>query len=82
MSNMTPKERDALAALAGINAQYLYQCIAGKRDMDATEASRVERVTDCRIRRWNLRRDWAETWPELKLHPDSPPVRNLESAKA
>lgn len=65
MDTFTAKERAELAGLAAISDQYLYQCLTGRRDMDATEASRVERATAGRLRRWHLRRDWASTWPEL-----------------
>ena len=65
MDTLTAKERAELADLVSISDQYLYQCITGRRDMDATEAARVERVSGGRLRRWHLRRDWADTWPEL-----------------
>jgi DNA-binding transcriptional regulator YdaS (Cro superfamily) len=65
MSNFSPKERNELAALAGIGSAYLYQVLSGRKEMEAVEASRVERVTGKRLRRWHLRRDWAEVWPEL-----------------
>ncbi|GEM_PF-2094339 len=72
MTTISAKERVVLAGIAGVHEQYLYQCLTGKRDMDATEAAKAERVTDGRLRRWMLRRDWAETWPELTKHPDAP----------
>jgi DNA-binding transcriptional regulator YdaS (Cro superfamily) len=62
---ITAKDRADMAALAGINEQYLYQCLTKRRDMDATVAVKVEQVTGQRIRRWQLRRDWHKTWPEL-----------------
>jgi DNA-binding transcriptional regulator YdaS (Cro superfamily) len=63
--SITPKERVEVAAQVGINEQYLYQCLTGKRDMDAVEAARVERESGGRVKRWHLRRDWASVWPEL-----------------
>ena len=62
---ITPKERVELAAKLGLNEQYLYQCLAGKAEMDATRAAVCERDSGGRLRRWMLRRDWHVTWPEL-----------------
>jgi DNA-binding transcriptional regulator YdaS (Cro superfamily) len=78
MNAIPPKERAELAREAGINDQYLYQCLSGRRDMDATEAVRVERVTCQRIRRWDLRRDWHLTWPELVGQPGAPSIPDAE----
>lgn len=74
MSDITPKERAELATLAGINEQYLYQCLSGRRDMGAAEAVRVEQVTGRRLRRWHLRpADWHQIWPELIGAEGAPP---------
>jgi DNA-binding transcriptional regulator YdaS (Cro superfamily) len=79
---ITAKQRADMAALARINEQYLYQCLTGRRDMDATEAVRVENVTGRKIRRWQLRRDWHLTWPELIGSEGAPPVPESSDAKA
>lgn len=73
-AQITPKERAELAKKSGVNEQYLYQCLSGRRDMDATQASIVERETERRIRRWQLRRDWDVTWPELVGSEGAPPA--------
>jgi DNA-binding transcriptional regulator YdaS (Cro superfamily) len=74
MSEISPKERSELARIAGVNEQYLYQCLSRRRDMDATLASKVEELTKKRLRRWDLRRDWYETWPELRRLKGAPEV--------
>lgn len=72
---ITPKERAELANMAGCSEQFLYQCLTGRKSMDAKEAVRVERATGCRLRRWQLRtKDWHETWPELIGAEGAPPV--------
>ena len=59
-------ERIALAARLDISEQYLYQCLTGRKAMNAEEAVRVERESGGRLRRWDLRRaDWHRIWPEL-----------------
>lgn len=68
--------------MADISEQYLYQCLTKRRDMDATEAVRVERATANRIRRWHLRRDWHMTWPELIGIDGAPEVPSAETMKA
>jgi len=62
---VTARERKLIAAEAQLNPDYLYQCMTGRADLEAKKATRVERVSKKRIRRWELRRDWFDVWPEL-----------------
>lgn len=63
---ISPKERAQIAEMVGLDDQYLYQCLSGRKDMKPKEAVRVERESGGRLRRWHLRRsDWHQTWPEL-----------------
>jgi DNA-binding transcriptional regulator YdaS (Cro superfamily) len=74
-SNILAPERIALAAQLGISEQYLYQCLTGRKAMNAEEAVRVERESGCRLHRWDLRRaDWHRIWPELIGTEGAPPV--------
>jgi DNA-binding transcriptional regulator YdaS (Cro superfamily) len=75
-------ERSAIAERVGINAQYLYQCLTGRRDMDPAQAVEVERQSKKAIRRWDLRRnDWWRVWPELVGAKGAPePTAPAESA--
>jgi len=64
--DITPSERRELAQQAGINDQYLYQCLTGRRDMNPAEARRVEEVTGGRLKRQQLcQKTWQGIWPEL-----------------
>lgn len=66
MFSLPASERIAIAAKAGISEQYLYQCLDGRRDMGVRLAVHVERSSNDRVRRWDLRQsDWWEQWPEL-----------------
>lgn len=67
MTNIfTPKERRELAAIAGINEHYLWQCLTGRRDMGPAEARRVEAATAGKITRQMVcQRTWLGIWPEL-----------------
>lgn len=65
MPNIDPSERQSIAIKAGLNPQYLYQCLTGRRDMDPRQAVLLEQVSGARIRRWHVRRDWRDVWPEL-----------------
>lgn len=45
---------------------YLYQCLAGIRDMNPANARRAEDLTGGELRRWSLcQKTWAAIWPEL-----------------
>lgn len=64
--NMSAQDRKALAEQVGVDEQYLYQCLSGRKAMRADEAVRVERDSGHRVMRWHLRRgDWHRIWPEL-----------------
>lgn len=70
--DITPTERIELAQALGMNEQFLYQCLTGRRAMDPAQAVIVERVSGGRVTRRMLRRDdWHKVWPELvtKQHP-------------
>ena len=64
--NITAAERRDLAKTVGVDEQYLYQCLTGRKDMRADEAVRVELQSGRQVRRWHLRSsDWHRIWPEL-----------------
>ena len=65
-TNITPERRRKLAADIGVNEQYLYQCLTGRRDMNPAEARRAE-VTTCGelTRKMLCQRTWRDIWPEL-----------------
>jgi DNA-binding transcriptional regulator YdaS (Cro superfamily) len=65
-SQITPELRRALAAKVGVHEQYLYQCLTGRRDMNPTEARRIEDATKGQLTRQMLcQRTWLGIWPEL-----------------
>lgn len=72
---ITPEVRRQVAAETGLNEQYLYQCLAGHRDMNPGTARKVERLTKGKVTRQMLcQKTYAEIWPEL--------VKRKASAKA
>lgn len=65
-TSLTPTERQEIAKQLGLNEQYLYQCLAGRRNMNPAEARRVEEQTGGRLRRQDLCQEtWRSIWPEL-----------------
>jgi DNA-binding transcriptional regulator YdaS (Cro superfamily) len=65
-TQITPDERRQLAEKVGINEQYLYQCLTGRREMSASEAVRVEMESEGRLNRKMLcQESWKGIWPEL-----------------
>ncbi len=84
---ITATERRRLAEVAGVNEQYLYQCLTGRRDMGPAEARRCEEVTKGELNplhRWTLcQKTWHLIWPELldvEGHP--PPFASAAEATA
>jgi len=77
-----PPERQQLAEQLGLNEQYLYQCLAGLREMGAKEAVRVEKETGGRLTRRDVcTKSWRDLWPELDAaHPKQ--ARAKRAAKA
>ena len=70
---ITPEQRRYWAEkLGGLNEQYLYQCLTGRRDMNPGEARRIERDSGGVITRQMLcQKTWQEIWPELALQQES-----------
>ena len=65
-THITPDERRQLAEKVGVNEQYLYQCLTGRREMSASEAVRVEKESGGKISRKMLcQGSWQAIWPEL-----------------
>ena len=50
-TQIAPDERRALAEKVGMNEQYLYQCLSGRREMSAWEAVRIEQESGGKITR-------------------------------
>lgn len=64
---ISARERKDLAALIGVNEQYLYQCLTGRRDMRPAKAVEAEAKTKGRLTRQMLcQGTYAQTWPDLK----------------
>lgn len=66
MSIVTPQERAEIAKASGVDDQWLYQCLTGRKEMAGPTALVVESVSGQRIRAWHLRqRSWWKHWPHL-----------------
>lgn len=66
MKTIPAEERRQLAEKVGINEQYLYQCLTGRREMSAWEAVRVEQETKGAVtRKMVCQGSWQSIWPEL-----------------
>lgn len=79
-TEISPVRRAELAELHELNDPYLYQCLSGRKEMNAAEAVRIEKLTGGEIKRWMLRgRSWHLIWPELIGADGVPPVPVSES---
>jgi DNA-binding transcriptional regulator YdaS (Cro superfamily) len=66
MSGITAAERKRWAEQLGISEQYLYQCLTGRRDMDAATAMRCETDSGGVLRRQMLcQASFRSIWPDL-----------------
>lgn len=71
--NFTPESRRQVAGALGLNEQYLYQVLTGRRAPSPELCSDIERETHGAVMRWDLRPDdWRRIWPELLQRPDAP----------
>lgn len=70
---MTRAERRVWSQRLGINEQYLYQCLTGRRDMGPAVARRIESESGGAItRRMVCQRTWNAIWPEIEEHTHQP----------
>lgn len=71
---LTPEERRQWAQkLGGLNEQYLYQCLTGRREMSPTVARRIETDSQGVITRQMLcQKTWQGIWPELATTQANP----------
>lgn len=71
-------ERAALAKRLHVSEPYLYQCLTGRKAMNAAEAVRLELESQGQLQRWDLRRyDWYRIWPHLIGTEGAPAVPEL-----
>lgn len=74
---ITPAERVAVAQAIGVNEQYLYQCLTGRRTTPAERCPAIERASAGKVSCEALRRDvtWHrvpdDAWP---WHPEGRPL--------
>lgn len=64
---ITPTRRKELAQIHSVNADYLYQCLTGRRDMKNAEAMRIETESNGELTRQMLcQSSYMDVWPDLK----------------
>lgn len=75
MDDFTPDDLRRLAGVLGRNPRFLWQCLTGRRALNAKAAVEAERITGGELRRWHLRPlDWHQVWPELLGAEGAPPA--------
>ena len=74
---ITPTRRKELAQIHNVNADYLYQCLTGRRDMKNAEAMRIETQSNSELTRPMLcQNTYMDVWPDLK--PKAPATQSSE----
>lgn len=62
----TPEFRKRIAGLTGIDEQYLYQCLTGRRDMNPAAALKAEVDSNGEVTRQMLcQKTYSGIWPDL-----------------
>lgn len=75
MIEITAPERHAAAAVVGLNEQYLYQCLTGRRQTPLDRCPAIERATQGKVLCEQLRPDIAwhrvpdPAWPHAAGRP-------------
>ena len=65
-TQITAERRKQLSEKHGIDKDYLYQCLTGRRDLNPAQARRLETETQGELTRKMLcQKTYAGIWPEL-----------------
>ncbi len=79
MVTLLAPERLAVAAAIGINEQYLYQCLTGRRQTPTERCPSIERATEGRVTCEELRADvrWLRVLDPAWPHPGGRPCLDV-----
>jgi DNA-binding transcriptional regulator YdaS (Cro superfamily) len=62
----------AIARALGVHPVMVSQWARGIKDIPVERCTALERITGGEVRRWDMRADWREHWPELVNAKDAP----------
>ncbi|WP_345815325.1 hypothetical protein AAGS40_23405 [Paraburkholderia sp. PREW-6R] len=65
-SSLSIPERKQFASRCGTSVAFIRNVMYGQRVPGEKLCVKIERETDCRVLRQDLRADWEEIWPELR----------------
>lgn len=83
MVSISPTKRAELARKLGLNEQYVYQCLTGRKTLHASMCPAFEVASDFEVRRWDLRpHDWHQIWPDLIGTEGAPSVPAIQREAA
>ena len=78
----TLERRKVLCEAHGLNEDYLYQCLTGRRNMSSVLAASLEKQTRGEITRQMLRQsDYWLIWPDLPMPKSSQKGRGRATTK-
>jgi DNA-binding transcriptional regulator YdaS (Cro superfamily) len=69
-----------IAELLGVDSAQVNQWVRGRRSIPAIRAVKIEHATGGVVRRWTMRKDWADLWPDLVGAPGAPDVAEARHA--
>lgn len=75
MIDVDATKRRLISERVGLNEQYLYQCLTGRRVAPAERCASIEQASEGAVTRRDLRpADWWLIWPELVCAEHPAPV--------
>lgn len=80
LSPMGAEAREDFARRCATTKGHLQNVMYGLKTCATDLAVRIERESSLQVRRWDLRADWADHWPELIGLPGAPDAVAKEPA--
>ena len=69
-----------IAEVLGVDSAQVNQWVRGRRSIPAVRAVKIEQATGGVVRRWTMRPDWADLWPDLVGTPGAPKIDEAHRA--
>lgn len=74
-TSSTAGAASAMAAELGVTRTSVSEWASGRKRPAPERCVEIEQATSGSVMRWDLcPADWHKIWPELRQHPDAPPI--------
>lgn len=69
-----------IAEALGVDSAQVNQWVRGRRSIPVVRAVKIELATGGAVKRWTMRADWADLWPDLVGAPGAPAADGVRHA--